>query len=208
MASSSEIRARVPASRVAASLVAASVLALGLAGTLSCNPGAGAGSLTGTLTVRDCGLVDAPFDLDPDFFIAEGLLAGLHIRIQHGSDLPVRSDGFWIDVLTSQAIVDLGLGTPVPVASGSREDPLKVSLYLNATCPVSRHTAPVVLEGVGGTVTFEQVYDPATPGQPNIVGTLDSVDLVDPASPSTRHATVSGSFDFIYNRGRPAQRYP
>ena len=137
------------------------------------------------------------------------MLGGLHMRLQHGSDLPVRSDGFWIDVLSSRAVVDLGFGTPIPVATGSRTDAVKVSLYLNASCPVLRHEAPALLEGVGGTITFTQIYDPeADDSEPNIVGTFDAVEFIDPARPTTRHATVSGNFDFIYNRGRPAQRYP
>lgn len=190
------------------SLLVALLVALGVGASGSCNPGAGAGTLTGTVTVTDCGLNDAPLPLDPDFFIAEGVLGGLHIRMQQGSDLPLRSDGLFIDVASSRAIIDLGLGTPIPVAAESRTDAVKVSMYFNATCPVRRHEAPAVLEGVGGTVTFTQLYDPNASNPPNIVGTLDSVELVDPASPLTRHALVSGTFDFIYNRGRPAQRYP
>ncbi len=195
--------------RCIAPLFCASAVLLGTgAGILACNPGTGVGSLTGTLTVADCEIVDAPFDLDPDFFIAEGVLGGLHMRLQHGSDLPLRSDGFWIDVLSSQAVVDRGLGTPIPVATGSRTDAVKVSMYLNASCPVLRHEAPAVLEGVGGTIAFTQIYNPDADGEPNIVGTFDAVEFIDPARPSTRHATISGNFDFIYNRGRPAQRYP
>ena len=196
--------------RCIAPLLCAGAVLLGTgAGILACNPGTGIGALTGTVTVADCELVDAPFDLDPDFFIAEGVLGGLHMRIQHGSDLPLRSDGFWIDVLSSRAVLDLGLGTPIPVATGSRTDAVKVSLYLNASCPVLRHEAPAVLEGVGGTITFTRIYDPAADdSEPNIVGTFDAVEFIDPARPTTRHATVSGNFDFIYNRGRPAQRYP
>jgi hypothetical protein len=190
------------------SLLVALLAAAGAVASGSCNPGAGAGELTGTMTIADCGLYDASYDLEPDFFIAEGVLSGLHLRIQRGSDLPLRSDGLWIDVASSAAIVDLGLGTPVPVAADSREDAVKVSMYFNDTCRVSRHVAPAVLEGVGGTVTFTKIYVPGGDSLLNIVGTLDAVELVDPASPTTRHAVISGSFDFIYNRGRPAQRYP
>lgn len=188
--------------------LAIALLAAGVAASAGCNPGVGTGELTGTLTAAECELLDAPYSLEPDFFVAEGVLHGLHVRIQRGSDLPVVSDGIWIDVLSSKAIVDLGLGTPLPVAEGSREDAVKVSMYFNETCRVTRHVAPVLLEGIGGTVTFTQIYDPDANGSPNIVGTLDSVELVDPASPLTRHALVSGNFDFLYNRGRPAQRYP
>lgn len=189
--------------------LAVAMLAVGAAmAVYGCNPGAGTGQVSGTLTLTDCGIVNQPYALDPDFFIAEGLLHGLHIRMQHGSDLPLRSDGLWIDVLSSQAIIDLGLGTPVPVASESREDAIKISMYFNATCPVIRHEAPAVLEGIGGTITFRQIYDPDSDGTPNIVGTLDAVELVDPSAPATRRATMSGDFDFVYNRGRPAQRYP
>jgi len=181
---------------------------LGVLGLSSCNPGAGVGEVRGVVTVRDCGLVDAPFDLAPDFFVAEGQHGGLHVRIQRGSDLPLRSDGLWIDVLSSRALLDAGLGTPVPVDSGSREDAVKVSLYLNATCPADRSERPVLLEGVAGTVTFSELYDPDAEGPPAIVGTLDEVLLVDPAAPEARRATLSGRFDFLYNRGRPAQRFP
>lgn len=182
------------------------VLAVGVAAlAYGCNPGAGTGQVTGTLTATDCGYVNEPYALDPDFFVAEGLLDGLHIRIQRGSDLPLRSDGLWIDVLSSDAI---GLGTPVPVATGSRDDAVKVSMYFNETCPVRRHEAPVLLQGIGGTVTFTQLYDPGVEDEPNIVGTLDAIELVDPATPTTRRAIMSGHFDFVFNRGRPAQRYP
>jgi hypothetical protein len=174
----------------------------------SCNPGAGAGELRGFVTVRDCGLVDAPFDLAPDFFVAEGQRGGLHVRIQRGSDLPLRSDGLWIDVLSSRALLEGGLGMPVPIASGSRGDAVKVSLYLNASCPAARGETPVVLEGIAGTVAFTDLYDPEADGPPAIVGTLDDVVLVDPAAPDDRRATLSGSFDLLYNRGRPAQRFP
>ena len=181
---------------------------LGVVGLSSCNPGAGVGEVRGVVTVGDCGLVDAPFDLAPDFFVAEGQHGGLHLRIQRGSDLPLRSDGLWIDVLSSGALLEAGLGTPVPVAAGSREDAVKVSLYLNATCPAERSERPVLLEGVGGAVTFSELYDPDADGPPAIVGTLDEVVLIDPAAPEARRATLSGSFDFLYNRGRPAQRFP
>jgi hypothetical protein len=174
----------------------------------SCNPGAGAGEARGLVTVRDCGLVDAPFDLAPDFFVAEGQRGGLHVRIQRGSDLPLRSDGLWIDVLSSRALIEAGLGTPVPVASGSREDAVKVSVYLNDSCPADRGETPVVLEGIGGAVRFSELYDPEADGPPAIVGTLEDITLVDPAAPDDRRATLSGSFDLLYNRGRPAQRFP
>jgi hypothetical protein len=192
----------------ARALRAASTGLLGAVTLASCNPGAGAGEVRGRVTVRDCGLVDAPFDLSPDFFIAEGQHGGLHVRIQRGSDLPLRSDGVWIDVLSSRALLEAGLGAPVPVTAGSREDAVKVSLYLHATCPADRGEAPVVLEGIGGTVTFSELYDPDADGPPAIVGALDSVTLVDPAAPDERRATIAGRFDFLYNRGRPAQRFP
>jgi hypothetical protein len=37
---------------------------------------------------------------------------------------------------------------------------------------------------------------------------LQEVTFTDPSSASPRSATLSGEIKFLYNRGRPAQRFP
>ncbi len=41
--------------------------------------------------------------------------------------------------------------------------------------------------------------------RPSVIG---GVERVDPSDPDVRFATLSGRFEFLFNRGRPAQRFP
>jgi hypothetical protein len=174
----------------------------------SCNPGAGQGAIEGTLTVFDCGL-DGPYSLAPDFFTAEGVLDGLSIRAQRGSDLVVYSDGLFVEVLDATFISRERLGLPLRVSTSTSRETARVSMYLNATCPFGRRERPVVLTGVSGTVTFEDVYVPTSDdATPRIVLRLEDVRLTDSGAPTTRFGIVHGWIDLVYNRGRPAQRYP
>lgn len=193
----------------------------------SCNPGAGAGEVTGTIAIASCENGTRDYVLSPTFFSAEGTLDALHIRIQRGSDMSHDSDGVYIDVQNAGAIytqlhgmIAMGVVAPevtVPVADPASSTGVSLTLYLAESCPAGRGTVATVLPsraGVG-SVTFKAIYSPSDPSSTTaITGHFDDVVFQDPAdvaacgTGSTRCARLSGWFDFIYNRGRPAQRYP
>ncbi|MBK8169193.1 MAG: hypothetical protein IPK60_02475 [Sandaracinaceae bacterium] len=176
--------------------------------SLSCNPGAGAGEAHGTLTATDCGLEDAPFALAPDFFTAEAVRDELHMRLQEGSDLQIRSDGLTLVVTDAARVRSTQLETPLLVGEGEGVD-VRMSLYLNSRCHKDRHETPVIMSASEGSIVFHDIYAPLVDDRAlRIAADFDNVQFSDPYDPEARHAVLSGSFEVIYNRGRPSQRFP
>jgi hypothetical protein len=175
---------------------------------MACNPGTGVGEVSGIVTVRDCDLLNESIELEPDFFTAEETTRGLLIRLQRGSDLQVRSDGVWISVNDVDELYRSSRGAAIPLSTAA-DTPVTLSLHLNGTCAGDWTDVPVVLQAESGTVVFDEIYAPRVNDESQrIVGRFDNVVVRDPGDPSRRFGRIRGTFDFIYNRGRPAQRYP
>lgn len=174
----------------------------------ACNPGSGTGEVHGTVTANDCELSDVAFNLEPDFFTAEAIGEQLQLRLQSGSDLQIRSDGVFIMVSDAAHVRRDALETPLVVGEGESAD-VRMSFYLNARCPKGRHGTPVLMSATEGSVVFHDIYAPLVDDQAlRIAAEFDNVKFFDLYSPETRNAVLSGSFDIIYNRGRPSQRFP
>lgn len=185
------------------------VLLAGLA-VAGCTAGNGEGEASGIVNAPRCGLEGEPFDLSPSFFVADPTddERVLEIRIQRDSNFEDKADGLAVLVLDANRVKEELLGLPIDFADG--DDALvRMSLYLNERCPVLRDEVPVSYTAVEGTITFVQIYAPdIDDGDKTIAATFDDVLFTDLRDPETRNATMSGAFRFIFNRGRPAQRFP
>lgn len=163
----------------------------------------------------ECGLDGEAYDLEPSSFFAHVIpgetdSAGemLEIRVQQGSDLDNKSDGLWILVRDAKLVKEERLGVPITL-DGTESALVRMNLYLNETCEPSRTETPVNYEARAGTITFRNLYAPSvSEREVEIAASFRDVELVDPAAPAARRAILSGDFRFLYNRGRPAQRFP
>jgi hypothetical protein len=183
-------------------LVASSVCVLA-----ACAVSEGTGYVEGTVTVEDCGKSAAPFSLRPTFFAAEAVEDQLEIRIQHESDLPLYSNGMVILVRNATELRTTSIGRPVEM--GGKEAPVRADLFLNETCPAERNNTPVALTSQRGLITFTSIYAPKyTRRDVEINARFNGLELADSSDPERRHATLTGEFQFLFTRGRPAQRYP
>jgi hypothetical protein len=181
------------------------LLMLALAG---CASGEGEGEVTGTLTAVSCDL-EGEFSLDPEFFSASAIEDQLEIRLQHTSAMPDVTDGLTIavhDVPEVQAM----LCAPIPIALTGAAALVQMTLVLAGTCPVSRgEGTPVLMAALDGEIVFDAIHSPEHPGEDKrIAGHFENVRFEDPGSPDETFAVLSGYFDFLYARGRPAQLFP
>lgn len=192
------------------------VAALGWAlvtSSLGCSVGEGQGQIGGHVVAADfCMLDQSDYELVPSFFGAQVTEDHLDMRVQRGSAFEQFSDGLSIHVRDVNEVRRQRIGLPIPI-DGDWLSIVQMVFYLNETCeagfPNEHRRRPVVLEGVGGTVTFRAIYAPdIDPGATGIEARLDEVFFVDAEDPEGRHATLSGSFSFFYQRGAPAQRFP
>lgn len=146
------------------------------------------------------------FDLRPNFYAADEFEGSLSIRIQRGSDFAYLSNGLTIFVADTE--LETGrLGTPIPLSEEAGA-PVRVNLYLNKRCQVYRDDAPVNYIAVEGDIVFDSIYAPELDeNQLAIVGRFENVRFVDTSRPEERFAIFSAEFNFLFNRGRPAQPY-
>jgi hypothetical protein len=186
--------------------------ALGLAASLAaaCSVGVGSGEVTGQVSAPECGLEGEPFDLAPSFFAADPVEEILEIRVQRGSDFEDTSDGLLITVRDANQVKER-LGEPLAIGAAGSNALVELSLYLNATC-TDRFEAPPVFVGRAGTITFSSIYAPqVSESEVETAATFTNVqfdDGRDPGGRDMRNATLSGEFRFLFNRGRPIQRFP
>lgn len=171
-----------------------------------CSVGVGDGEASGVVSAPGCGLDDTAFDLQPNFFIADDFEGRLELRIQSGGDFEYLSDGITLMVADTSAEI-ARLGEPVTL-SAAETAPVRMNIYLNHTCTFDRGVQPVNYIADSGTITFFSLYSPDESSQRLNEAEFQDVHFVDPSSPDDRHATLSGRFSFLYNRGRPAQRFP
>jgi len=182
--------------------ITAALACLAVAALPACEVGSGEGEAKGTVQIPACNL-DGDYDLDPDYFAAEAFEESLVIRMQHGGDYLQYADGLVFGVRDRLVVADT-LGTAIEIVApdpGDRdaEPPLvRASFYLAKSCEETPG-----LTGTSGSVTFTSIY---TSDTDRIAATFDIhfEDIVGGAAT----ADLSGSFDFDYERGRPAQRYP
>jgi hypothetical protein len=190
----------------------------------ACSVGTGTGELTGSLLLRDCN-VDVPeYSLRPSFFAADyitnlGAFDGQEspfatIRVQRGSYRESLSDGLLISLYDVNAIARDHLGEPIELTAvdEDRERLVDITFYAGQTCdagyPDEFWRVPGNLHAVGGTITFLALHAPDLDGgDTEISAILDNAEFATDR-PDQRHAVLSGSFRFFYQRGAPAQSFP
>lgn len=183
--------------------------AAALAGFLiatGCSVGSGDGDVFGTVSAPDCDLEADSYDLNPNFFAASLIDdEQLEIRIQRGGDLERFSDGIVIVVFDTTMVREELLGMPIELGESA---PVRMTLYMNDTCPLDRDDVPVTYDARKGAIVFRRIYAPDVSDDADIVGDFTGVVLEDLAEPMIRNAVLDGEFRFFYDRGRPAQRFP
>jgi hypothetical protein len=184
--------------RVCALQIAASCALCG-----ACSVGHGSGELVGKVAVPGC-LVNDHYSLTPTSFFAEAIQQLLSIRVQRGSDLEVVSDGLDVLVHDANQVERKWLGKTLDITKAG----VDMTFYLNESCPAGRDKTPIALQAVSGTIRFDDIYAPQVDSSAvEIKAELNDVRFED-STDGTRSAELSGNFDFLYVRGRPAQRYP
>jgi hypothetical protein len=186
-------------------------VALCLAVLSACSVGTGEGRAEGVINVPECDLVDEPYSLQPSFWGGELVVDDqLEIRMQRSGALESASDGIRFLVRDPARVKRELLGAPIDLATLDPYQPaVRVSLYLNATCPVELDGIPVNYESVSGTVIFDAIYAPEVDDKDfRISMTFENVRLEADMRSEDHYAVMDGDIDFLYNRGRPAQRYP
>jgi hypothetical protein len=166
--------------------------------------GHGEGDLVGNVSIPGC--FSGPYELGPSAFFGQAIEQLLRIRVQRGSDLEINSDGLAVLVADATKLKREFLKADIDIAGN--EPRVDLSFYLNESCPPGRDKTPVVLPAVSGTIRFDAIYAPqVNEDQVQITATMTDVRFEDPRNPA-RSAKLNGSFDFLYVRGSPSQRFP
>jgi hypothetical protein len=178
-----------------------------------CSVGEGQGEIGGEVVVADfCDLDQPDYELAPSFYSGQVIEQQLNIRVQRGSALEQFADGLIIQVLDVNEVKRQRIGLPIAL-TGEDSALVQVIFYLNETCPAGfpneHRRRAVVLEALGGSITFDAIYAPdLDAGATGIEAELTDVRFLDVAMPDQRNATLNGTFSFFYQRGAPAQRFP
>ncbi len=201
----------------------------------SCGVGRGEGSVVSE-HLYSPGCADGPFDLEPDFFATSPFENTQQIRIQRGDKLQETSDGVLISIQDVAAIrgddespgmlgqalrvsMPVGVTPPgVPVMADADPALVNMTLYLNDSC----HEQDVSLQAISGTITFESLFNgdatERSEEERQIEATFD-VMFADPRDiepggtsvddiPAELQSHVTGSMNFLFRRGQPAQPFP
>lgn len=172
-----------------------------------CAKGSGEGSAVGRVWAPDCGLGGELYELDPSFFAMQPSTSVeiIDIVVQRGSDLKPYSDYISIFIREPEVVKETMLG--VDIELGGLDAPVEMTLALNATCPgVAR--IPVVYAAVSGTIRFDSLFVPWLDNETKETSAVFAgVELVDHQDPEERHATMSGDFRFLFERGMPPQLF-
>ena len=202
-----------------------SIAATFLVGVCSsfCSAGAGEGWVSGTFHIPSCDLEETDFDVGVDFFSAEYFANTLTIRLQKNGQDQAYSDGVILVVKDVRAMADslevthavtvnpdiqtfIEEGPSAGKPTTDLASPVRVTLYLNDTCPENR----LAFTDGQGTIMFESIYLPHK--EKRIKGTFQFL-FIDPrlwesSADSGPSAEIQGEFDFDYNLGSPAQAFP
>jgi len=187
---------------------AAAMLCLVLFPAAGCSVGTGDGHATGVINVPQCDITNQAYDLAPTFWAGEFVVDDqLELRMQRSGAIESASDGIRLLVQEPTRIKQELLGVPIDL---SEVTPMvSMSLYLNDTCPVEFTRIPVNYESVSGTVTFQAMYAPELDDNDlRITASWTGVRFEADARSGVHNADIDGALDFVFNRGRPAQRYP
>ena len=177
-----------------------------------CSVGEGQGEVFGSVSAPYCMIDEPGYQLEPSFYSGEVTEHQLDLRIQRGSDIEGYSDGIIIHLRDVNEVFRNRIGIPIPV-SPADSDLLQAVAYFNQTCPSGFPdffvTQPLIMEANGGEIIFDAVYAPdIDPGATRIAAELRDVTFTTPDDPDRASATLNGRFDFFYQRGSPAQRFP
>jgi hypothetical protein len=197
---------------------------------LACSTGEGTGNVASDrLFIEGCW--NGGFDLKPTFFAAQPHLSeSLMIRVQRGDDIEEVSDGLLVvvedvaNIRQNQLGQPLQVGLPVgvtppgfPVTANPNPPKVSLALYLQETC----HLQNASIYSIGGTITFNSLFS----GDPNednaedrLTDAVFNADFADPRKatpgssplefPAEVVSVVEGNFNFYFQRGQPAQRFP
>jgi hypothetical protein len=211
-------------------LVAKGAAFLVCASMLACSTGEGSGSVTSDrLFVEGCW--NGGFDLRPTFFAAQPHLSeSLMIRVQRGDDIEEVSDGLLVVVEDPENIRQNHLGEPLtvglpvgvappgfPVVPQANPPKVSLALYVQETC----HLQNASVYSVSGTITFRSLFS-GDPNEGNAEDRLTDASFAalfaDPRKatpiatglsfPQEVVSVVRGEFNFYFQRGQPAQRFP
>lgn len=187
---------------------------------VACSVGQGRGAIEGPLRISDCQLQVPNYQLGPTFFTADFVdnpgdsetRRMVTLRIQNGSFEATASDGIYVLIRDVNMLSREQLGVPIDVVD-AHDAPVQMTFYAGETCPAGFPEefwrVPVILDAVSGTITFESVHAPdVDEDQFEFRARFDQVRFIDEGRPDDRNATLTGWFDFLYQRGRPAQAFP
>jgi len=204
-------------------------LALGLLllAPLGCTVGQGEGEVKSDhLYVNGCW--NGPFDLGPSFFGANpDQEETLTIRVQRGDNIEDVSDGLIVLVNDLQEVrmqlnTDIQVGMPpgvsppgVPIVFNPNPPKVSLALYLHNTCHLENGT----VYSVAGTINFSSLFsgdlNEASSENRRTTATF-SASFADPreldaatddAAKAAVTSTVTGDFDFFFQRGQPSQPF-
>jgi len=173
-----------------------------------CSVGTGDGHASGVINVPQCDLINHAYSLDPTFWAGEFVVDDqLELRMQRSGAIESASDGIRLLVQDPSLIKQELLGVPIDISGLAPM--VSMSLYLNDTCPVEFTRIPVNYESVSGSVTFQAIYAPdVDENDLRITASWTGVRFEADARSGEHNADLDGALDFVFNRGRPAQRYP
>jgi hypothetical protein len=194
---------------------------------LACTVGQGEGHVQSDHLYVD-GCWNGAFDLGPDFFGANpDEEESLTIRVQRGDNIEDVSDGLIVLVNDLQEVrmqlnQDIPVGMPpgvtppgVPVVFNPDPPKVSLALYLHNTC----HQVNGTVYSVAGWINFSSLFSGdlnesssanrltkatfnASFGDPR---ELD--DAPDATTKAALTSTVTGDFDFFFQRGQPSQPF-
>ncbi len=181
----------------------------------ACAAGQGTGRVRGAVFAPECSRTpNRDYELLPTYFSAEASGNSTQIRIQRTSGDPNVTDGVFIQVIDATRVARELLNVPIPVGpSVGPGGVVAMTFHYNQSCfsdySMSVQKPSQYVGAESGTLTFSQIYAPRVDANQLVVrGTFENVEFRDRAVGGRLEATLSGTFDFIFNRGRPAQRFP
>ena len=160
----------------------------------ACSTGAGDGRVWGSLSLPSCDIETNDYDMDVSFFAASYYNGTLTIRIKNTGRDPTLCDGIDImvndveaatsslgepqEILTEPSVDSfLETGPSQGVPKTSPDSPVRVTLYLNHTCPENLYGFSTAV----GTVTFESIYVPDK--EKRVTGKLSQLDFLSAMEP-------------------------
>jgi hypothetical protein len=194
---------------------------------LACTVGQGSGEVKSDhLYVSGCW--NGPFDLGPSFFGANPDQGeSLTIRVQRGDNIEDVSDGLIVLVNDLQEVrqqlkTDLQVGMPpgvsppgVPIVFNPNPPKVSLALYLHNTC----HQQNGTVYSVAGTINFTSLFsgdlNEGSSENRHTQATF-SASFADPrelaaatddVAKAAVTSTVTGDFDFFFQRGQPSQPF-